>query len=84
MVKRIAIAVAVVLVVGIAAVLIAAAGRPDTFHIQRAAIINAPPDKVFPLIAEFRAWDAWSPWEKKDPAMKRSFSGAASGWFSKQ
>src|SRR5205085_572200 len=36
-------------------------------------------EKVFALLNDFHRWDAWSPWEKKDPAMKRAFSGAASG-----
>lgn len=79
MIKKAAIAIAAILVVGIAAIMIVAAGRPDTFHVQRATNIKAPPEKIFPLIADFQAWDGWSPWEKKDPAMKRNFSGAASG-----
>ena len=36
-------------------------------------------DKIFPLIADFHRWGAWSPYEKLDPAMKRTFSGAANG-----
>jgi hypothetical protein len=39
--------IAVVLAVAVAAVLILAATRPDTFRVQRAATINAPADKVF-------------------------------------
>ncbi|MGE0725770.1 MAG: SRPBCC domain-containing protein, partial [Alphaproteobacteria bacterium] len=39
----------------------------------------APPVRIFPLIADFRRWPAWSPWEKKDPAMKRSFAGPDRG-----
>jgi uncharacterized protein YndB with AHSA1/START domain len=53
--------------------------QPDTFRVQRAAVINAPPEKIFPLIENFQAWGGWSPWENKDPAMKRSFSGPAAG-----
>jgi hypothetical protein len=71
------IAVAVVLVV--AAVLILAATRPDTFRVQRSASIQAPPDKVFPLINDLRRFSAWSPYEKKDPNMVRAYSGPAAG-----
>jgi uncharacterized protein YndB with AHSA1/START domain len=71
--------VAVVVVVLIAGVLILAATKPDTFRIQRAASIKAPPEKVFPLINDFNRWGAWSPWEKKDPTMKRTFGPATSG-----
>jgi carbon monoxide dehydrogenase subunit G len=63
----------------IAAVLVYAATRPDTFRVQRSASIKAPPDKIFPLINDFREWSAWSPYEKKDPAMKRTFGATTSG-----
>jgi uncharacterized protein YndB with AHSA1/START domain len=79
MIKTIAVIVAVVLAVGIATVLVLAAGKPDTFQIQRSATIEAPPERIFPLIEDFRQWTAWSPYEKKDPAMKRTFSGADKG-----
>lgn len=77
--KKTLLILAGVVVAAIVAILIAAATRPDTFRVQRAAAINAPPEKIYPLIADFQAWSGWSPWEKKDPAMKRSFSGSASG-----
>ena len=71
--------IALVLVVLIAAVLIFAATKPDIFRVQRAAAIKAPPDKIFPLINDFKQWGSWSPWEKKDPAMKRTFGAVTSG-----
>jgi hypothetical protein len=54
--------IAIVVVVLIAAVLILAATRPDTFRVQRAATIKAPPEKIFALISDFQRWGAWSPW----------------------
>ena len=71
------IAIAVVVVVG--GFLIYAATRPDTFRVERTATIKAPPERIFPLINDFQRWGAWSPFEKKDPAMKRTLSGAPSG-----
>ena len=71
--------IAVVLAIAIAIVLILAATRPDTFGVQRAAIVEAPPEKIFPLINDFRQWGSWSPYEHKDPAMKRTFSGTPRG-----
>ena len=65
--------IGLVVVLAVAAVLVLAAMKPDVFRVQRAASIKAPPDKVFMLVNDFKRWDAWSPWEKKDPAMKRSF-----------
>ena len=63
----------------LAALLAFASTRPDTFRVQRAARIPAPPNEILPLIADFKRWADWSPWEKLDPAMKRTLSGAASG-----
>ena len=71
--------IAIVVVVLIAGVLLFAATKPDTFRVERSASINAPPEKVQEQITDFRKWTAWSPWEKLDPAMKRTYSGAASG-----
>ena len=63
----------------IVVILVIAATRPDAFQISRSATINAPAEKVFPQINDFHNWPAWSPWEKMDPALKRTYSGAASG-----
>jgi len=71
--------IGVAIAVLVAAVLIYATTRPDTFRIQRSASIKAPPEKISAVLGDFRAWQAWSPWEKMDPAMKRSFSGAPNG-----
>jgi uncharacterized protein YndB with AHSA1/START domain len=78
MLKTIA-TIAVVLAIAVAIVLILAATKPNTFSVQRAAIVKAPPETIFPLINDFRKWGTWSPYEHKDPAMKRTFSGTASG-----
>jgi uncharacterized protein YndB with AHSA1/START domain len=71
--------IALVVLVAIAAVLIYATTKPDSFRIERSTVINAPPEKIFALINDFRQWEAWSPWEKIDPALKRTYGGAASG-----
>ena len=70
--------VAIVVVV-IAAFLLYASTRPDSFRVERTVAIKAPPGKVFPHIDTFANWAAWSPWEKMDPAMKKTASGPASG-----
>jgi hypothetical protein len=71
--------IAVILAVAIGVVLILASRKPDTFRVQRAAVIHAPPEKILFRISDFRAWRAWSPYEDKDPDLQRSYSGAASG-----
>ncbi len=71
--------VVIVVAVFIVALLGFAATRPDSFRMQRSVVIEAPPDKVFALITDFKQWPTWSPWEKLDPNMKRTHSGAERG-----
>ena len=63
----------------IAAVLAYAATRPDTFRVARATSIKAPPETIFALIDDFRNWGSWSPYETKDPDMKRTFGATTKG-----
>jgi hypothetical protein len=78
MLKTLAI-IGVVVVVAIAGILLYAATKPDSFRVQRVVLINAPSDKVFPLINDIKAWTVWSPYEKKDPAMKRTYGAVTAG-----
>jgi len=72
-------AIAIVLAVVVAGVLGYAATRPESFRIERSASIKAPPEKIFAQVNDLKAWTAWSPWEKIDPALKRTYSGPQSG-----
>jgi uncharacterized protein YndB with AHSA1/START domain len=71
------IAIAIVILAG--GIVLFAALRPDSFRVERAASIKAPPEKIYPQINDLKAWAAWSPYEKKDPAMKRTFGAVTSG-----
>ena len=71
--------VVVVLIVAVVAVVAYASTRPDSFRVQRSAAIMAPADKIFSLINDYRNWPQWSPYENRDPDMKRTFTGAPSG-----
>jgi hypothetical protein len=71
--------IAIVVLVLILGVLGFAATRPDELTVQRSISIKAEPAKIYPLLVDFNQWQAWSPWEKLDPTMKRTLSGAASG-----
>lgn len=54
------------------------------FTVLRSVEINAPPSVVYPLVADPRAWQKWSVWNRRDPSMQMSFSGepmgAGAGW----
>lgn len=71
--------IAVLLAVAVAVVLILAATKPDRFSVERTTLVYAPPDAIFALIDDFHQWLAWSPYENRDPAMKRGYGGAARG-----
>lgn len=71
--------IALIVVLLIAGVLLFALTKPDSFKIERSIVIKAPPEKISALLTDFKQWAAWSPWEKKDLAMKRTYSGAADG-----
>jgi uncharacterized protein YndB with AHSA1/START domain len=71
--------IVIIILVALVALLGFVLTRPDSFRIERAASIKAAPAKIFALLNDFRQWGQWSPWEKLDPEMKRTHSGAASG-----
>lgn len=71
--------VALVAVVTLSALMIYAASRPDTFAVQRSATIAASAEKIHPLINDLRRFNTWNPYERKDPNMRRSYRGNASG-----
>jgi len=63
----------------VVAILIFAAAKPSTFHVERMVTIKASPERVFPLINNLHNWPRWAPQDREDPTMKRTFSDAASG-----
>jgi uncharacterized protein YndB with AHSA1/START domain len=69
--------IAIVLIA--AAVLGLALTQPDSFSVTRTATIKASPEKIIGYVNDFHQWPVWSPWEKLDPNMKRTFEGAPSG-----
>ena len=71
--------IAIILAIAVAAILVLAATKPDRLRVARAIDIKAPAATIFPLISDFHRWRSWSPYEEKDPAMKRSYGGADSG-----
>lgn len=67
------------IVIAVIVVLIIAARQPDCFQVQRKTLIHASPDGIFTLLNDLKLWERWSPWEKKDPAMKRTFGTVTAG-----
>ncbi len=86
MLKKILVVVVVVIIVVVGFV----ATRADTYHVERSITAVAPAVVVFDHINSFKAWEAWSPWAKLDPAMSTTYTGPPSGvgakyaWDSKE
>ncbi len=59
--------VALVIVLGLIA--------PKTFHISRSIVVNKPVSEVFAYLKYLKNQEEWSPWEEKDPNMKKEFEG---------
>ena len=75
MLKKILLVVVVLSIV----LIVVIAMRPADFEVTRSATIAAPPSAVFPHVNNFHNWQSWSPWEKLDPEMKKTFEGPAEG-----
>lgn len=58
---------------------IVAAMKPDQLRVERSVLIHAPADKIFPLLNDLREFTRWSPYEGRDPAMRKTFSAVTSG-----
>lgn len=71
--------ISIIIALALAGILVLAAMKPDTFRFERKATIKAPPEKIFAILNDFKQWGLWSPWEKKDPAMKRNFGAVTAG-----
>ena len=63
----------------IAVFLVILARQPSDFRIERSATMRAPAQAPFAQVNDFHNWGAWSPWEKIDPALKRSYDGPQAG-----
>jgi hypothetical protein len=75
MLKKVLIGVAALVLI----LVVVIAMRPSELRVARSATMAAPAPAVFAQINDFRKWGAWSPYEKIDPAMKKTYAGAATG-----
>jgi hypothetical protein len=75
MLKKISITLVTIIII----FLVIVAMQPSDFRVTRSATIAAPAPAVFAQVNDFHKWDAWSPWAKLDPAMKKTHEGAPAG-----
>lgn len=79
MILKIVLGVVVVLVIAIVIILIAAMTRPNEFSVQRSLAMTAPPEIAFAHVNDLTKWEAWSPWEKLDPNVQKTFGDQTAG-----
>lgn len=79
MLKKIATVGALIVFVPLVGLFGVAATKPDSFRVERSVTVQAPAEAIYPLVSDFRQWQGWSPFEKLDPQMKKTFSGAEAG-----
>ncbi len=64
----------IILVLVIAFFVLAFIG-PKGFEVKRTRVIKAPKELVWNQISDFKAWEAWSPWQEKDPSTENTYEG---------
>ena len=79
MILKIGLIVTIAMVIVITGIFLYADTRPNVIQVTRSITIQAPAEKIFPLIDDFHHWPGWAPQDKEDPAMKRIYSGEQSG-----
>ncbi|EAQ79691.1 SRPBCC family protein [Blastopirellula marina] len=86
MILKIIIGVVVALAGLVVIVVIAAMLQPNEFSVQRSLSMSAPPEIAFAHVNDLKKWEAWSPWEKLDPNMRKTYTdnvvgeGASYSW----
>lgn len=72
-----------VVLVLLAVVVLYAALKSPHYGVSREIVIEAPPQKIFPLVSSARACDEWMPWKQNDPGAVMNYSGPETGVGSK-
>ena len=68
------------LVLGMATALVGGATLiAPRYTVTRSETIQAPPEKVYELLADSRSWMEWSVWKRRDPRMSVVYSGPPRG-----
>jgi hypothetical protein len=75
MIKKVLIALALIIVVLIAGIAIAAYISPTDYRVERSVTINKPKAEVFNYVKFLKNQNDWGPWYKKDPGMTLSSRG---------
>jgi hypothetical protein len=53
--------------------------RPTDFRVERSAQVDAPAGVIHAIINDLSQWQRWSPYDKRDPNMKKTLEGPPTG-----
>ncbi|HSI63982.1 MAG TPA: SRPBCC family protein [Candidatus Saccharimonadia bacterium] len=82
MIKKLLLALLVIVIILFAVIgglAVVASQKPAEFQVSRSTVISAPAPVVFDQVNNLKKWHDWSPWAKRDPNMKLTYSGPESG-----
>lgn len=51
----------------------------DTYTVERSTRIQASPSEIYPHVVDLHKMEKWSPWERMDPEMTKTYTGADVG-----
>ncbi|NER18570.1 SRPBCC family protein [Spongiivirga citrea] len=62
------------IIIGLIGLFVYAATKDGSFQIAESKVINAPAEVIFEHVSDFKKWETWGPWMKKDPNMQLSYA----------
>jgi uncharacterized protein YndB with AHSA1/START domain len=78
MMKKVLVTIGAVLIGLVIVAFAVGALLPADWSVERSITIAAPPQKIYPLIANFKTgWQQWNPWQ--EPTMKIHYAGPDEG-----
>lgn len=67
------------LLIAVIAVAIYIAVQPNSFEVTRTKTIDAPAGVIYNNVADFKHWEAWSPWVEQDSTMNIMYNEQTTG-----
>lgn len=77
--KRLIKAIVLLLVAAVVVIVGGAYLLPGQVRVERATLIDAAPEAIYPLVGDLKRFNEWSPWATLDPATQYSFEGPEKG-----
>ena len=77
--KTLALSTLAILAAALAGLILLAQSKPDTYQVQREIEVAAAPATIFQNLDDFRRWAKWSPWERLEAGVNKTYAGPPRG-----